>query len=108
MAKKKARKAPLKPISFTQRPAPRVDRRSGLDDDSWVATGSWVGVKSSNVAQIQYDQENRRLHVAFRGGQTWRYEQVPEGVARLMFNCSSMGAFVSRYLKGKFLAYEIL
>ena len=51
-------------------PAPKVDKRfkaAGVVD-IWINSGQWVGVKSSNVAEIMYERPRQRLYVRFIGG----------------------------------------
>ncbi len=92
-----------KPISFTQRPAPKVDHSTEMDDVAWIESGTWMSVTSSDVAAIKYDEEEEELYVSFRSGNTGRYRGVPAKVAADMFNCTSMGTFVHRYLIDRYL-----
>ena len=73
--------------------------------DVWVKSGMWVEVASSNVAAIAYDDREQILHVMFQTKSgvppIWVYRGVDPQKAKDMFNCNSMGSFVSQRLKGK-------
>jgi hypothetical protein len=80
---------------------PKIDRRFGFTSiDEWIAHRHDVLVSSSNVFMIGYDLEKKQLFVSFsthgkgRLYTTYRYDLVPERVAREMYQCSSLGGFV--------------
>ena len=85
------------------RKAPNVDRRHNLvTSDQWAESGRWVGVSSSNVRGIRYDEGNERLFVEFKSRAVYAYEGVQPATAEAMFRASSMGRFVWQRLRGQF------
>lgn len=73
--------------------------------DQWAASGVYADVQSSNVMGISYDIKTQTLYVEFLGPKQARvntslyeYYNVPEQVAKDMFNASSKGAFVHQRL----------
>lgn len=48
-----------------------------------------------------------QLFVMFNSGIIYRYDDVPQIVAENMYNCTSLGAYVHQYLKGKYNASVI-
>ena len=79
-----------------------TERQVRVNSAMWIDSYSWVSVISSNVDSIAYNLKERDLYVRFKGGSTYCYRQVPEQVAKDMFNCSSMGRFVHQRLKGEY------
>lgn len=86
----------------TPKPSPKVDKRHGLDADSWAEANQWVNVKSSNVAAIKYDWQKGKLHVRFNNGAEYIYDGVAKHVAKMMFTTTSMGKFVHRVLRDRY------
>jgi hypothetical protein len=101
-------KAPKLPGHLTSAvPGSRVDGRHGLTAQSWVETGRWVNVKSSNVASIKYNIFDNSLTVMFLSGSGYKYQQVPIRTAKNMFDASSMGRFVHQRLKNVYPFVQI-
>lgn len=91
------------------RPAPRVDQRYGLNAETWAGSGTWVGVKSTDVGAIMYDRKKAELFVEFRkSGNIYYYANVPPQVAIDMYNTNSMGRFVHYRLIPFFIGRKTL
>lgn len=56
-------------------------------------------VVSSNVAEINYDQEKRELEVIFHSGASYTYGAVAPQTYLAMLKTDSPGSFVNRILK---------
>jgi hypothetical protein len=52
-----------------------------------------VRLTSAAIAAVRYDERKRTLDVEFRGGDTYRYMNVPEFVYRELLKAESAGAF---------------
>ena len=52
-----------------------------------------VRLASAAIASVRYDERKRTLDVGFRGGDVYRYVQVPEFVYRELLKAESAGAF---------------
>ncbi len=89
-------------ITTAIRPAPKIDRRHGLDAEKWVESGRWVYGRSSNVGGLMYDKSDNRLFVQFSGGSVYYYLGVPIRVAVNFFNASSLGKYLHHFIKGKY------
>jgi heme/copper-type cytochrome/quinol oxidase subunit 3 len=57
---------------------------------------------SSNILGLKYIVDTKSLEVTFTSGQVYRYDDVPEDVADLMFNAESVGKTFFAAIKGKF------
>lgn len=72
---------------------PKVKGR--LNADSWLDTGKWVNVKSSNVSAIAYNSDTEQLFVEFGVGNKpksyYMYPGVNRGMAKRFFNSPSFG-----------------
>ena len=111
MARKKTKKSDYIALSYGVRPAPRIPSHitvaQGINSERWADEGIWVPVISSNVSTIRFSKKRSELFVSYGGGRTYRYSNVPESVAQLMFNASSQGIFVHRVLKPNYPAVDI-
>lgn len=63
---------------------------------------------SSNVAAWGYDIPSRCLYVEFKGGSTYRYNDVPGDVALAWAEAESKGKFFLKEIKPKFLDFTKL
>jgi hypothetical protein len=54
-----------------------------------------TAVTSSAVASYGYDPEDQVLAVAFRGGRTYRYADVPPHVVEQLKKAKSVGKFIT-------------
>lgn len=62
--------------------------------------------QSSNVAGYRYDAGAKQLFVSFKGGSTYRYDDVPENVVRSLGRNKSVGKTFNRVVKGGGYTYE--
>lgn len=58
-----------------------------------------VGVESSNIKQIGYDEERKELFVRFLNEALYVYEKVPETVFSEFLKAESKGKFLIREIK---------
>ena len=56
-------------------------------------------VKSSNIASIGYDEENKTLEVEFHSGAIWQYEPVTQEGYRAFVNAPSIGSYFFSFIK---------
>lgn len=61
-------------------------------------------VKSSNIAEIGYDNDNQTLGVKFKNGSHYVYSEVPEDKHINLMNAESIGRFFHSQIKGQFPA----
>ena len=57
-------------------------------------------LKSSRVKSTEYDDEEHVVHVTFKNGVKYRYEDVPPAVFKRFTTSKSPGRFVTRVLDG--------
>lgn len=62
----------------------------------------WVGVESSNIAQVGYNALSKTLAVKFNFGSVYYYYGVSEEVYMDMVSAESVGKFLHRSIKGKY------
>lgn len=57
-------------------------------------------VKSGNIEKIGYDAEAKMLHVAFRNGNVYRYEDVDAEKHQKLMSADSVGGHLNAHIKG--------
>lgn len=60
--------------------------------------GKWLPFQSTRVSQGRYDSGLAQVHVIFRNGVPWTYENVPRNVWRNFRRSTSPGKFINRVL----------
>ena len=60
-------------------------------------------VRSSTIDAVDYEPEQRRLHIRFKSGEHYSYERVPPDLHTLIHSAKSVGKFVHEHIKGKFI-----
>lgn len=59
-----------------------------------------IPLRSSAIASFDYDEDTRRLDVAFTNGRTYSHEDVPPEVVEEFAASSSPGRFYNQSVKG--------
>lgn len=59
-------------------------------------------VNSSTVAEIGYDEKSYTMEVLFRNGGLYQYFEVPQHEYQALRSASSIGAYISQNIKGKY------
>jgi hypothetical protein len=98
-----AAKALIAKLKSPKTMGPKIGVGEDIGAEDWLKKGVWVSVASSNVAGIHYKANHKLLFVEFLSGRVYAYRGVPSGVAKSMFVSNSMGRFVHRNLKNKYL-----
>lgn len=62
---------------------------------------NWQGVNSSVIAAVDYDKENKVLHVLFRKGKIYTYDDVSEYKYKKLLNSESVGQYFVKHIKPK-------
>lgn len=57
---------------------------------------------STNVLFSYYNEEKLELYVCFQGGQTYKYQNLPNDLNDLFLKASSQGKFLNENIKNKF------
>lgn len=58
--------------------------------------------RPSNISSHAYSPETRQLTVTFGSGSQYRYDDVPESIAKEFCDCKSQGRFLHSHVIGKF------
>ncbi len=61
-----------------------------------------VGVTSSNIRSIGYDEQSETLEVEFLSGGVYQYFSVPKATHQAFMAASSKGKYHARSIKGVF------
>lgn len=61
---------------------------------------------SSNIAQIEYDGEQRELQVTFTKGGVYKYKDVPTEVFNMISQAESVGSAFNTLVKNGGYSYE--
>lgn len=59
----------------------------------------WTPVRSSNVAQVGWDDETDTLAIEFTSGAVYEYDGQSEATVQDILTSSSPGSYVARYLR---------
>lgn len=62
----------------------------------------WNDVLSTNIDMIGYDSENSQLHVRFRSGSEYVYNEVPPAVYQEILDADSKGGYLNERIKGRY------
>ena len=62
-------------------------------------------VESSAVVSIGYDAEQRILEIEYTGGRVYRYPGVPPEEYEALMGAESIGTFVNKEVRAKYLDY---
>jgi len=65
-------------------------------------TVTWESVESTNIDMIGYDEDNSQLHVKFRSGAEYVYNEVPPAVYQEFLDADSKGKFLNERIKGRY------
>ncbi|TET43042.1 MAG: KTSC domain-containing protein [Dehalococcoidia bacterium] len=65
-------------------------------------TVTWESVESTNIDMIGYDEDNSQLHVKFRSGAEYVYNEVPPAVYQEFLDSDSKGKFLNERIKGRY------
>lgn len=68
----------------------------------WIKTP-----ESSNVKQFTYSTNSKTLTVEFNNGSVYSYSTVPINIFNEMKEAKSVGSFLSREVKGKYLHTQV-
>lgn len=60
--------------------------------------GEWQTMQSSRVLQARYDRGLSQIHVIFKDGTPWVYDNVPENIWRNFRRTTSPGKYINRVL----------
>lgn len=61
-----------------------------------------IGMESSNVEAVGYDEDKKELHVRFKGGATYVYREVPIETYQKFMAAPSKGSFLATVIKPGF------
>lgn len=61
-----------------------------------------IKIDSSNIDGVHYDQSKLTLDVLFKGGNLYRYFDVPEAMFNSLMSSDSKGKFFSSQIRGLF------
>lgn len=64
--------------------------------------GQRVSVESSCITSVAFDSEARVLQLEFTNGLVYEYSDVPATVCNDLLSAPSKGAFVTRFIRGRF------
>lgn len=66
----------------------------------------WTEVESTNLDMVGYDNDNEELHVKFKGGAEYTYQEVPYEVYQGLLNAVSKGKYLNQSIKGLYDCYS--
>lgn len=62
----------------------------------------WNDVLSTNIDMIGYDEEKSELHVLFKSGYEYVYNEVPPAVYQEFLDSDSKGRYLNERIKGRY------
>lgn len=66
-----------------------------------------VGVKSSNIEGVAYAPETKTMHVRFKNGGLYRYEDVAPHTHQAFVGADSVGKHFAQNIAGKYVHSKI-
>jgi hypothetical protein len=66
-----------------------------------MAAPDLVPIKSSMASHAHYDPQAQTLHVRFKNGDTWRYQDVPVDKAETLLGAASFGSSFNKLIAGR-------
>lgn len=78
---------------------PKINAK--ISAEVWAESNQWVSGASSNVTGMRYEKKAQRLWVSFNSGGGY-YSGVQKRIAKMFFDCSSLGMFVHWILKPRY------
>ena len=63
--------------------------------------------RSSNLAQVEYDTEERLMSITFQDGRQYEYSGVPVTVFQGIQNASSAGSYFWRQIRNRYAEVEV-
>lgn len=72
---------------------------SGLDADHMIEVRS---VKSSNINQLTFDGNKKKMLVEFKNGGAYEYDEVPHETYKEMCEAESVGKYFQMHVRGRF------
>jgi hypothetical protein len=80
--------------------ASNSDRRHLTTPGDGSRPGVWLPMAGSRTNVARYDSGLNQIHVIFRDGTPWVYDQVPRNIWRNFRRASSPGKYINRVLNG--------
>lgn len=59
-------------------------------------------VNSSQISYIGYDEETKELFITFKNGSTYKYEDVPEDIYKILLSSPTKGKYFADNIKDKY------
>ena len=69
---------------------------------------SWRALQSTHLAGADYDEETAQLTIQFVNGAVYRYSNVPQTSADVLFQSSSPGSYFHDKIRGNYGEMKIL
>lgn len=68
-----------------------------------IDEGQTVAVQSSNLATVQYEEDEQLLTVQFNKGPVYQYYKVPESVVEGLMLAPSTGVYFNQHVRYSYL-----
>ena len=63
---------------------------------------TWASVESSNIDALKFDNQGGNLHVRFKSGAEYIYEEVPVELVEALYHAGSVGTFLRENIMGNY------
>ena len=67
-----------------------------------ISAGASVGLNSSALARVAYDDHRQHLHVEFRDGSAYLYLGVTSTIYQELLNAESPGVYLNRRIRNAY------
>ena len=61
-----------------------------------------IGIISSNLSSVGYDEDNRILEIEFNNGKIYQYSDVDKSVYNELLNAESIGRYFNKAIAKKY------
>lgn len=64
-------------------------------------------VSSSNIEDVEYDEQSETMSVTFNNGSTYALFNVPKAVYERLINAGSIGSYYASNIKGRYSTSKV-
>ena len=78
-----------------------------LEPRTRLVLNTSMKVSSSNIDEVEYDEQSQTMSVTFNNGSTYSLFNVPKGVYERLINSDSVGSYYASNIKGRYTTSKV-
>lgn len=83
------------------------DRHFHLEPRTRFVLNTSMKVSSSNIEEVEYDEQSQTMSVTFNNGSTYALFNVPKGVYERLIKAGSIGSYYASNIKGRYSTSKV-